>query len=258
MGLPETGERGAAGCCNHERLTDEVRAVYGVNLRNLIYRAIMELLLIRHGQSYNNARPEHERIEDPPLTVVGQEQCQRLTGNPDVTQAELIITSPFLRALQSADILQRALELPVVVWRDIHEQGGCYAGYIPGQYEGRPGLTRQEIQRLFPNFSIEPTIGENGWWQSKPYETFGAARVRARRVLQQFETQLVPNFRKVAMICHGDFLRALMLEAAPDALALEQVWGPIYNASVTLIRYHSPPCCVYWNSVTHLPAELVT
>ena len=40
----------------------------------------MRLYLIRHAQSENNARPEHERVEDPGLTELGARQIDHLVA----------------------------------------------------------------------------------------------------------------------------------------------------------------------------------
>ena len=38
----------------------------------------MELYLIRHAQSLNNALPAEDRVEDAPLTDIGHQQCSHL------------------------------------------------------------------------------------------------------------------------------------------------------------------------------------
>ena len=40
----------------------------------------MQLYLIRHGQSENNGRPEHLRVEDAELTDLGHQQAEQATA----------------------------------------------------------------------------------------------------------------------------------------------------------------------------------
>ena len=46
---------------------------------NFLWRTdLVQLYLIRHGQSENNARPEHLRVEDAELTDLGHQQAEQL------------------------------------------------------------------------------------------------------------------------------------------------------------------------------------
>lgn len=219
----------------------------------------MDVLFIRHAQSENNARPEPERVEDPPLTALGHRQAVLLaTKHPRIAWADVILTSPFLRALQTADILCRYAGCRVEVWRDLHEQGGCYSGYLPGQRTGRPGLTGKEIASLFPQFTIDGAIGDGGWWESKPYEEMEEAHKRARAVIARLEGRFANRRTTVAVVTHADFLRAILTVLTPAGFFPEQLSESIYNTSVTLVRWQSAPSLICWNTVDHLPQELRT
>ncbi|GIW95890.1 MAG: phosphoglycerate mutase [Pirellulaceae bacterium] len=217
----------------------------------------MELILIRHGQSENNARPESERVEDPELTELGRRQARCLgAAEPELFGAQLLITSPFRRALQTAEPLAAARSTPVWVWRDVHEQGGCYAGYTPETYRGRPGLGRSAIAASFPHYVIEPSIQEEGWWGSKPYESWEDALSRAERVARRICDEIRPRFDRVAIVTHADFMRCLLLALAPKGLSEESIFSRIYNTSVTIVQISSPATCRVWNSVRHLPVTM--
>ena len=62
----------------------------------------MELYLIRHAQSLNNALPEEQRVEDPGLTELGLQQADCLGKWIGTLALTKVITSPFRRALETA------------------------------------------------------------------------------------------------------------------------------------------------------------
>ena len=69
----------------------------------------MQLYLIRHGQSENNARPEHMRVEDAELTELGHQQARHLAPWIATLELDRLFCSPFRRALQTAwPLMQQA------------------------------------------------------------------------------------------------------------------------------------------------------
>ena len=98
----------------------------------------MELYLIRHAQSENNAQPEEQRVEDPALTAMGRRQAGLLADWITSLNLTRLITSPFLRTLETTEAIRQATRLTPEVRVQLHEQGGCYRGYGPDGREGRP------------------------------------------------------------------------------------------------------------------------
>ena len=103
----------------------------------------MDLYLIRHAQSLNNAQPPELRVEDPALTDLGHEQSRRLAEHVTSLRLTKLITSPFRRALQTAEHIRLATGLIPEVRIDLHETGGCVSGIAPPLMVGRPGMTRR-------------------------------------------------------------------------------------------------------------------
>lgn len=142
----------------------------------------MRVTLVRHGQSQNNANRERQRQHDPELTKLGHEQARILgewfataqdieeisdmdAHDPDrMTPARARITriyvSPMRRALQTAKHLQDALNVPTLVWTDIHESGGLYV-HTPEGVRGFPGLTREKMQHDFPKYTLPDTVTQH-------------------------------------------------------------------------------------------------
>ena len=81
--------------------------------------------LIRHGQ------PDYSGLEShgffgfgrafAPLSPQGIVQAEAAARDPRLKNAEFIVSSPYTRALQTAQIISRETGLPVVVDLDLHE-----------------------------------------------------------------------------------------------------------------------------------------
>ena len=113
----------------------------------------MELFIIRHAQSFNNALANQRyRVVDPPLTEIGLRQAELVArhlangidheGAPIEGQAadqpagmgiQELYCSAMERALQTATAIGRALSLKPQVWVDIHEEGGMWLDHGPDE-----------------------------------------------------------------------------------------------------------------------------
>ena len=213
----------------------------------------MQLYLIRHAQSENNARGQTQRVEDPRLTGLGHEQARRLADRVASLGLTHLITSPFLRALQTTDHLRHASGLTPEVRVEWHEKGGCVAGIRHDLMIGRAGMTRSRIASLFPAYTLAAEIDGNGWWGGKPMESETAARERARRVLATLCAEFGQSDQRVACVTHGDFLLLLFRSFHPRPLNL------CWNASVTRVAVSGDSMQLELYSCTeHLPNYLVT
>src|SRR5690606_32533259 len=165
----------------------------------------MELYIIRHGQSANNAlRDERERTFDPQLTEVGRQQAEQLaaflagsnqreplytplTSRPTGEERPgfgitHLYTSAMHRAMQTAAPVAQALNLKPEIWLDIHEQGGLFLEEA-GKHVGYPGKTRAEILDEFPNYVLPDTITDRGWYDiTHGYEGMYSGAGRAIKV----------------------------------------------------------------------------
>ena len=226
----------------------------------------MDLFLIRHGESYNNALKDgSQRVSDPPLTALGEEQARRvashLAGGGHLDPAERdgrpafdsLYCSAMRRALQTAQPIAAALGTAPEVWIDIHEVGGIW---LAGQGDLH-GMTRSEIERGFPGVAVPDGIGEEGWWLGGQ-ETKPAARGRAIAVAQELKERARPgaetgeSSERLAIVTHGDFMSGLV-KALTDQLPSPGLSYSHQNTAIT--RFHlGPDGCVvrYLNRCEHL------
>ncbi len=238
----------------------------------------MELYIIRHGQSANNAMAEGgRRVSDPPLTDIGEAQADRLArylaasgdGVQEVHAAGMqqncagfefdrIFSSPMLRAMQTAAPVGRALGVRPEIWIDIHEEGGVWLDEGDGRGEvGYPGLTRSEVAARFPEFAVPEAITEEGWW-NRPPEIKAEWRARARRVASVLHERFAGAGSQIALVCHGGFANDLLhavFAGMPDGVYFENP-----NTAVSRLDFNGRGWVQvrYLSRVAHLPSELIT
>ena len=229
----------------------------------------MELFLIRHGQSTNNALTDWtQRVEDPLLTASGEQQAQHtalhvaagLHLHPAARDAarpvlDQLYCSPMIRAMQTADAIARAVGLAPEVWLDIHEVGGIYLDHGDRKV-GYPGRARSELAGRFPQCILKPELTERGWW-NRDFEEAHVGHHRAVNVARTLRERAATDAR-VGLVSHGDFLSALL-----KALGGQPPDSGIYyehrNTGITCVDLTPQGARVrYLNRVDHLPEELDT
>ncbi|MCX6046958.1 MAG: histidine phosphatase family protein [Chloroflexi bacterium] len=242
----------------------------------------MQLLIIRHAQSFNNYIAEdlpydeymEKRSHEPPITELGQRQAQLLAdhlaaddhpevaynqnGGYDITR---LYCSPMLRTLQTALPISKALGLQPQVWIDIHEHGGIFQGNPRSEagVTNFPGMTRQECLENFPGYTLPAEITEEGWWFGGYEELTGCNEraLRAAQTLQQWAEE-TPDER-IAIVSHGTFADALIKALFKQDFE-SQLGYYHYNTAITRIDWTHRGFMVlrYLNRTQHLPVELIT
>ncbi|OQA44896.1 MAG: bifunctional RNase H/acid phosphatase [Chloroflexi bacterium ADurb.Bin325] len=244
----------------------------------------MEILLIRHAQSSNNAlADERLRVVDPPLTDLGLRQAvlvaQHLAQGADSESApseaerangpdgngyriDRLYCSAMHRALQTAWAIGRAKGVRPEVWVDIHEHGGMWLDHgEPQGIVGYPGMTRAEIEAAFPGIILPEAVGPQGWWDPRRgNESEESAIARAVATARQLRAwaQETPDAH-IALVTHGGFLTFLLrvlTELAGDA----RVFFHHDNTGITRVRIWQDGYVSirYTNRVAHLPHDMIS
>ncbi|KAA1258791.1 phosphoglycerate mutase [Rubripirellula obstinata] len=219
----------------------------------------MQLYLIRHAESQNNARPVHNRVEDPTITPVGHLQAEHLAGWMKSLKFDHLITSPFKRTLQTTRYVFDVTDHTVHVWHHVFEQGGCFKGFGPDAKEGAPGLGRTSVVDHFPadRCIADETISEQGWWFGKQRETPQDHSTRVTSVIDRINQTFGDSEQVVTMVVHAQFERELLHQLVPHA-SIPQL-GFIKNCSITKLNNVGNNWQLDWfNSITHMPAKLIT
>lgn len=163
----------------------------------------MQLYIIRHAQSVNNAiwaatGNGNGRLSDPPITDLGHQQARHLADHlanaktnlsdnyDDITnRSGFVLThlysSLMLRAVQTGHYIADTLDMPLHAWEIIHEWGGIYEDDPEtGKPVGLPGPNRAFFTARFPRFVPPAALAEAGWW-NRPYEPPQNTPTRAQR-----------------------------------------------------------------------------
>ena len=219
----------------------------------------MNLYLIRHGQSENNALDESLRVHDPGLTETGLTQVEYLGKWFSVRPLDVLVTSPIRRALLTTIPIARATGLTPTVRTSLHEVGGCVSGYPAIGYQGEPGMSGDEIRRDFPGFEPESDIDQRGWWKSRPYESVEDRSFRVQQVAQQIIEQHAHTDSHVALVMHADFKHLLLQCFLPDLPLDAEHFGPLRNAGVSTLTVQPGNVVLEnYNCIQHMPAAVVT
>lgn len=245
----------------------------------------MELYIIRHGQSSNNALDDQEqgqRHHDSPLTDRGQQQAERLaaflaggalrdpwmnpaTGYTDPTRDSRIkathfYCSPMTRTLQTALPVARALGIWPQVWVEIHEHGGVYLEQPDGATVGYPGRTRSEILSDYPDYVLPEIVTERGWYNGTGHESMAACYGRSIQVANELHQRAKDDANaEILMITHGTFMNAL-IKSLLNQLPGTGFYYLHYNTSITRLTFREDGRLLvrYMNRVDHLPPELIS
>lgn len=185
-----------------------------------------KLILIRHGESSGNRdRVYATSPHDLPLTELGYRQAlaaaQRIE---ELFLPELVVTSAYRRASETARIIAGALGLPLQVEADLHEREiGAHRG------------------RAYDSFLSEPDYDPQRPWAWKPQggESYEEVRARVAPVLDRLAASHPRS--DVVVVSHGGVMACLWAYVAGS---WEDAHAPP-NCGMVLIEHgpqgYSPP-----------------
>jgi probable phosphoglycerate mutase len=152
----------------------------------------MHVLLLRHGQTDENARGILQGQSQTELNQIGREQAGLLAGRlrSYVPRAEVLVTSDLARARQTADAVAAALRLDYEMREAWRERGF-------GPFEGRT-IGEADIWRA-----------ANGHWDLPGAEPTSAFQRRVQTALEDLARDFAPA-SCVAVVTHGAVLRNIL------------------------------------------------
>ena len=245
----------------------------------------MELYFIRHGQSANNANwdnPEYQESPDPTLTEIGYEQARILAEflkkhqtlknerqwnvqNRHGFGLTHVYTSLMERAAFTAAPIAQALDIPLIAWKEIHEEGGIFSRENKSRI-GMGGRPRSFFMENFRTLTLPDDIDETGWW-NRPFEAEEERQPRADQVfaelLARHRDQEGRPEHRVALVSHGGFFMRLLsavlkLPWRQGAHGLKS-WFLLNNCSISRFDVRGDEITVaYTNRTDFLPDQLIT
>ena len=162
----------------------------------------MEIYLMRHGE------PTYREpwalglpgmgTELGPLTPDGIRQAEEAAGDLRIQDADLIVASPYPRALQTAAIVSRHIGKPLEVAVGIFE-------WLPRTDFAEVSHTEitERWHEYMQNGGVHTPDDKYPDW-----ETHAQMRERALKAVQPFLDR--SGIQKLLIVCHGGIMRALM------------------------------------------------
>jgi len=173
------------------------------------------ILLLRHGQAVHNPRAESAREAgcdfseflrlmgeddafDSPLTELGEKQAIHAGRQEHIKHAlndvEMVVSSPFSRALKTADLVHQRGDTKRVCLEDFRE--------INGMLLNAKRRTRTELENLYPHWNFDHIPMKDESWTEELEEKDECAKRGYNGLLWIAQR---PE-QKVMVACHGGLL----------------------------------------------------
>jgi broad specificity phosphatase PhoE len=104
-----------------------------------------DFYFLRHGQTNWNVEGRFQGHTDIPLDEVGVSQAHQAAEALGAHRLDVIIASPLIRALQTAQIVAKRLDKPLVLDADLKERHfGAFEGLVVNEVKRQFGLQPHE------------------------------------------------------------------------------------------------------------------
>jgi len=193
-----------------------------------------DFVFLRHGESVGNSEERFQGQSDYPLTDAGRSQARALgeRWRKSGMKLDLAITSPLIRAKETAEIIADMLKVPVEtdpIWMERN------AGEIAG-------LTRDEALERFPGPEQRTpydAFGENG---EGDWELFLRAGTAVHRLLKRQPGRYL-------IVTHGGLLNKVMY-AVLGISVQNNLSGPSFRfANTGFVVFNYLPARHQWRMI---------
>jgi broad specificity phosphatase PhoE len=184
------------------------------------------MILLRHGQSEFNVvfsvTRQDPGIRDPRLTPDGRRQAAAAAAALVGRGVERLITSPYSRALETAEIVARRLGVAISVEPLVGERA-AFACDV--------GTPRADLMARWPHLTLDHLAEE--WWPALEESEAGlSARCAAFRAHMQAQ----PDWARVVVVSHWGFIRGLTgLTVQNGAVLRIDPYRPEAEAEILLV-----------------------
>jgi broad specificity phosphatase PhoE len=154
------------------------------------------VILIRHGETEANRLRRFAGSGDIPLSDVGRRQAAELASRlVREFHSDLLLSSHYLRARQTSEIIGRAINLESGILAGIHERNfGCL--------EGHPYERMGEV--MLSDAAYDP---RQPWtWRPEGGESLEQVRDRAFAALDTLRNRPA---REILIVCHGAVIQSI-------------------------------------------------
>jgi len=203
---------------------------------------------IRHGQTYSNHTEVTGRSTDP-LSDLGMEQAERIANRFRTIHLDTVISSPYVRAFQTAEVIAATKNLPITTSNLFIEIKS--PSEVEGKAKDDPEVAGIRAQR-WQNWG-------NPDWHFSDEENFFDSHARAQKSLHFLEEQ--PG-EAIAVATHGAFIRALLEAALFGEQLTAELTSLLYprllvhNTGIMVMHYDQGKWqLIHWNDTGHLDVD---
>lgn len=162
-----------------------------------------KFILLRHSQPEAFSGPWIQPHNNP-LSEHGVEQADKISNSLKEKNIDSIYSSPFTRALQTAEIIGRNLRLEVKIKENLKERA-------QGDLEN-PSLSEKQINKLWKEFEKFKTLSLEKQWISRPFPGFETDEELLKRSLICLEEISQENSGKVnLLVTHASLIKVLLI-----------------------------------------------
>ncbi len=196
----------------------------------------MKLIFLRHGETKINVRGKTHQNNDPSkLTPRGVKQVLTVIPSLKKMGIEKVYCSPERRAYQSAFLLSKKLDLPLLILTDLRERNW-------GEWERKSweSIKRKlEKMTLKERYTFVPPHGES-WQQMEKRVTKAIKKITKRKE------------KKVVIVTHAGALRALVPVLRGEAISKSLHYN-FENGSITVFDHQGTKFkSITINNTSHL------
>ncbi len=207
------------------------------------------LYFVRHGESNSNADGVF-RGEESSLSEKGEKEARTVAERMQRIGIDAIVSSPFLRTMQTAEPISQLLDLP------IEEDDLLIEFRWPSMHIGK-SRNDPEMQEL--RDAVMGNFGVNNYTHSDE-ESFDEFKDRTKKALTLLEQHPA---ERLCVVTHGIFLRMMLMVILHGDdftgkefkgtwnLALSNT-GVTYAKKVPTEEWHNSWNVVSWNDSSHL------
>ncbi len=157
----------------------------------------MQIVFIRHGEPNKSLVDERGFIgmgrDMAPLSELGIEQAKKAAEDEQLKGCQLIVASPYTRALQTAAIISKRTNLDIRVEVDLHE-------FVPDKTFQVKG--EDENKALHKDFM--KCLGEYPQDETRKWETITEIIRRTKPIMDKYVDL---GYEKIAVVAHGGVIR---------------------------------------------------
>jgi len=163
----------------------------------------MRIYLLRHGESVDDVEDAYGGIADYPLTEAGRQTATMLAKKLASKGIKVIYTSPYRRALETAQILAGEWKAELSIKDGLRERNS---------YGVLSGVTKTKAKDIFGHVLAE-LKGKPGDYYSTELvpgaEPLSEVVVRIKFTLDEIMTACVAKYDEIAIVTHGNVTRTI-------------------------------------------------